>query len=277
MPVPKLAHARFPVSRRSVLPVHAAAFAGGVIAAAAAGAQTMTDNLLTLFHEILAAIAGFLDRPLGPPDADHLTLWAMIQNGGVILWIIIALSVFAFMLALYFFLTITPRREAPRRVYAATKNHILAGNYSRAYQMCEGRDDLLSRVVRAGLKMSGRDRHLIQDAMESEGERGANALWHRISYLNNIGVIAPLLGLLGTVWGMIQAFGAIALDDSQVRGLTMAYSVSQAMITTAAGLVLAIPAMAVYFYLRGRVMNIVSAVESQAAEFIELLSESDNT
>ena len=107
--------------------------------------------------------------------------------------------------------------------------------------------------------------------MESEGERGAAALWQKIAYLNNIGVIAPLLGLLGTVWGMIGAFGAIAFDDSNVKGLTMASNVSQAMITTAAGLVLAIPTLMVYYYLRGRVLTVLSLVEAQASEFVELI------
>jgi len=70
---------------------------------------------------------------------------------------------------------------------------------------------------------------------------------------------------------MIGAFSAIAMDDSQVKGLTMALNVSQAMITTAAGLLLAIPALLTYFYLRGRVLRVISLVESQASEFVELI------
>ena len=89
--------------------------------------------------------------------------------------------------------------------------------------------------------------------------------------MNNVGAIAPLLGLLGTVWGMIGAFSAIAMDDSQVKGLTMALNVSEAIITTAAGLVLAIPALLAYFYLRGRVLKTISLIESQASEFVELI------
>jgi biopolymer transport protein ExbB len=119
--------------------------------------------------------------------------------------------------------------------------------------------------------MHGHDRYVIQEAMESEGERGAAALWQKISYLNNVGVIAPLLGLLGTVWGMIGAFGAIALSDTESRGLLMAYNVAQAMVTTAAGLMLAIPAMVAYFYFRGRVVKIIALVEAQAAELVDLL------
>jgi biopolymer transport protein ExbB len=93
--------------------------------------------------------------------------------------------------------------------------------------------------------------------------------------LNNIGVIAPMLGLLGTVWGMIQAFGGIAYDDSQVKGIMIAAGVAQAMITTVAGLSLAIPAMLVYFYLRGRVVKIIAEVEAQSSELVELLTRNE--
>ena len=163
----------------------------------------------------------------------------MIREGGSILWVIIGLSVITFIMVLYFFFTITPAREVPPNLLKRALSQIRAGDLRGAYQMCEGRDELLANVIKSGLKMAGHDRYVIQEAMESEGERGATALWQRISYVNNVGAIAPLLGLLGTVWGMIRAFGAIAFDDAQSRGLVMAYSVSQAMITTAAGLMLA--------------------------------------
>ena len=207
------------------------------------------------------------------PARERITLSRMMYEGGVILWIIMALSVLTAIMAIYFFLTITPSREVPQTFVKRALTQIRAGDLRGAYQMCEGRDELVANVLRSGLKMSGHDRYVIQEAMESEGERGATALWQKISYLNNIGVIAPLLGLLGTVWGMIGAFSAIALEDAKVKGLTMAYSVSQAMITTAAGLMLAIPAMVAYFYLRGRVIKIIAAVEAQASEMVELLSQ----
>lgn len=205
-------------------------------------------------------------------DQRILSLYDMLQAGGVILWIIIGLSVLTLILAIYLFLTITTSREVPANFLKRALVQIRAGDLRGAYQMCEGRDELLARVLRAGLKMYGHDRYVIQDAMESEGERGASALWQKVSYLNNIGVIAPLLGLLGTVWGMIGAFSVLALDDAQTKGMEMAYAVAQAMITTAAGLVLAIPAMVLYFYLRGRVLKIIAEVEANASEVIELLT-----
>lgn len=211
------------------------------------------------------------------PAAEELTLGKMIREGGSILWVIIGLSVITFIMVLYFFFTITPAREVPPNLLKRALSQIRAGDLRGAYQMCEGRDELLANVIKSGLKMAGHDRYVIQEAMESEGERGATALWQRISYVNNVGAIAPLLGLLGTVWGMIRAFGAIAFDDAQSRGLVMAYSVSQAMITTAAGLMLAIPALLAYYYLRGRVIKIIAEVEAQASEIVEALSRGEST
>lgn len=201
----------------------------------------------------------------------QMTLDVMIRQGGVILWVIIALGFVALVMSIYLFLTVTPRREAPTKFIRRVANIIRTGDLHGAYKLCEGRDELIARVIHAGLKKSGHERYVIQESMESEGERGAAALWQRIAYLNNIGVIAPLLGLLGTVWGMIGAFSAIAFDDSNVKGLTMASNVSQAMITTAAGLVLAIPTLMIYYYLRGRVLTVLSLVEAQASEFVELI------
>ncbi len=212
-----------------------------------------------------------------PRAVERISLMMMIEQGGVILWIIMALGFVALALTFYLLITTTPRREAPASLVKRAHAQVRSGAIKEALMMCSERDELLARVFRAGLKVVGHDRYVIQEAMESEGERGATELWQRISYLNNIATIAPLLGLLGTVWGMMRAFSAIALDTAQVKGITMAYSVSQAMITTAAGLLLAIPTMAVYFYLRGRVVRIIADIEFQASEFIELLSEERDT
>lgn len=209
--------------------------------------------------------------PAVAPLAQELTLEMMIRQGGPILWIIMGLGFVALVLGVYLFLTLTPAREAPPKLVKRAADQIRAGDIRGAAQLCEGRDELIAKVLYAGLKMAGHDRYVIQESMESEGERGAAALWQKISYLNNIGVIAPLLGLLGTVWGMIGAFSAIALDSAQVKGLTMAYNVSMAMITTAGGLLLAIPCLLAYYYLRGRVVKIVSRVEAQSGEFVELI------
>lgn len=214
-----------------------------------------------------------VESPVVVKTADTITLMMMIEQGGVILWIIMGLGFVALVLTLYLLVTVSPRREAPAALVKRAMAQVKAGEIQGAYHMCLEREEFLARVLAAGIKLAGHDRFRIQDAMESEGERMAAALWQRITYLNNIAMVAPLLGLLGTVWGMMRAFSAIALDTAQVKGITMAYSVSQAMITTAGGLALAIPAMTIYFLLRGRVLRIIAEVEARSAEFIEVLAE----
>jgi biopolymer transport protein ExbB len=240
----------------------------GVFSSAFGQESPDRESSTELVQETAAAEA---DDSAVTKDPNALTLRTIVETGGLILWTIIVLGFFALVLALYLIATITPRREAPAKLLKRIANQIRAGEYYEAMKLCDGRQELMARVLYAGLRLAEQERYVIQEAMESEGERGAAHLWQRISYLNNVGAIAPLLGLLGTVWGMIGAFSAIAMDDSQVKGLTMALNVSQAMITTAAGLLLAIPALLTYFYLRGRVLRVISLVESQASEFVELI------
>ncbi len=220
----------------------------------------------------LLALAGHAqDDAAAPPapPASELTLLTMLEQGGVILYCILGLGFLALVLTFYLLFTLTPGREVPKKLLRRATAQLEEGDLRAVYTMVEDRDELLARVLRAGLRAAGRDRHIVQEAMESEGQRGATALWQRITYLNNIATIAPLLGLLGTVWGMMQAFSAIHFDTSEVRNVAMAYSVSTAMVTTAAGLVLAIPAKLVYYYLRGRVIRTVATLEAEAAEMLE--------
>ncbi len=211
-------------------------------------------------------------EPKGVPAAEQITLLTMIKWGGAILWVLMAMGFVALVMAMYLLLTVTPKREVPPSFYKRVMGLIRVGDLRGAYQMCEGRDELLVTVVRAGLKMAGHERYVIQEAMESEGERGAMSLWQKIFYLNNIGVVAPLVGLLGTVWGMVLAFSAIASDNAQVKSMAVASCVSKAMICTVGGLVVAIPSLVVYYYLRGRVVKIIASVEAQASEIVEALA-----
>lgn len=207
--------------------------------------------------------------PVGPKT---MSLWDMVKAGGAVMIVILLLSVVTLAMVIYFMVTLTPGREVPLQFVKRAQAQVRAGDLRGAYQMCEDREEFIANVLRAGLRLHGHDRYVIQEAMESEGERRAAALWQKISYLNNIGVIAPMLGLLGTVTGMMGAFGAIAYNDAQSKSIVMAYNVAQALVTTAAGLILGIIAFIFYYYLRGRVVTIIAHVEGYASEFVELLT-----
>jgi biopolymer transport protein ExbB len=112
----------------------------------------------------------------------------------------------------------------------------------------------------------------VREVAEAEGSRQAGLLSSRITYLADIGSIAPMVGLLGTVLGMIKSFLNIAEGDvSGVRQMELAEGVSEALITTAAGLMIGIPALVFYSLFRGRVQKYIAELEAAATHLMALL------
>ncbi|MGZ5020045.1 MAG: MotA/TolQ/ExbB proton channel family protein, partial [Chthoniobacterales bacterium] len=107
---------------------------------------------------------------------------------------------------------------------------------------------------------------------ETEGTRVASALNNRVIYLADIGMIAPLLGLLGTVLGIIRSFGALGADIGSARYVQLSNGVSEALINTSAGLAIGIPAMIFYAFFRGRSQRLISELESAVTHVLALLS-----
>jgi biopolymer transport protein ExbB len=110
----------------------------------------------------------------------------------------------------------------------------------------------------------------MEEALAEHGAREATSVRTKISYLNTIATIAPMLGLLGTVSGMIKAFGNIA-TMGMGNASVLADNISEALITTAGGLVIAIPAMALFFFFRNRLNELMVYVEDQIGDFIDTL------
>ncbi len=130
----------------------------------------------------------------------------------------------------------------------------------------------LGRVLSAGLSNVDHHRVVIKEAIEEAGRHAVHQLEHRISTLGTIAAITPLLGLLGTVIGMIKVFSAISVfgvgDPSILAG-----GISEALVTTAAGLCVGIPSLLFYRYFRARVNEITVHMEQEAIRFLELLVE----
>jgi biopolymer transport protein ExbB len=112
----------------------------------------------------------------------------------------------------------------------------------------------------------------VREIAETEGTRVASSLNNRVILLADIGMIAPMLGLLGTVFGIIKSFGALGADLGTARYAQLSSGVSQALVNTAAGLAIGIPAMIFYAFFRGRVQKIISELESAVTHVLALLS-----
>lgn len=207
--------------------------------------------------------------------ADLMDFTKLMADGGRLMYVLAAMSILA--LAFIIYLAIVQRQEAivPRELLHDLRDLMAAGRLDEARSLCRRNRSSLASIAESGIAYLQRvpevDSTMLRETMEGEGGRQAVLIQNQTQYLLDIAVIAPMVGLLGTVVGMLQAFNVVALDLAQARPMLLAAGVSKALITTAAGLVIGIPAMAFYSYFRGRVAKLTTLLESCAADFLTLL------
>jgi biopolymer transport protein ExbB len=204
---------------------------------------------------------------------EGMTLWQMIKAGGFTMVILLALSIVAAAIVIYDFLHIKEKKLVPSEFADALIQKLERRDRIAVEEMCQKNDNIISRIVRSGLAKRSRGELFAKEAMENSARKEIGLLWQNISYLGDIASIAPLIGLLGTVLGMIQAFNVIAFQTAVVKPILLAGGVSKAMVTTAGGLIVAIPTLMFFAYFRGRVGQIVNSIESYNSDIIKLFGE----
>lgn len=199
-------------------------------------------------------------------------LFTMLKYGGIVMACLGFVSVVLFVLIIYYLLTFRVNRIVSKPLLRKTYSLLSDNNPSDAAKLCENADGTIPRILLAGIKRAGQGRDVILASMEAVGSREADALRHRIAYLASIANIAPMLGLLGTITGMIQAFNTVVRDPNMVKPIFLAQGISQALITTAAGLIISIIATIAYYYFRGKVHSIITLIEEISIEFVDKIA-----
>jgi len=204
-----------------------------------------------------------------------MSLQQILHSGGMLIYVLGGVSVLALAFILYYLIILRQDAVAPRGLLLDLRDALRDGRDEEARRACERDRSPMAAIAAAGLtylKDAERPNDaLLKEIVEGEGGRQAAQLQSQTQYLMDIAVIAPMIGLLGTVLGMLQAFNAVALDLARARPMVLADGVSKALITTAAGLLVGIPAMAFYAYFRGRVAKLISQLESHSADLLTLL------
>ena len=207
--------------------------------------------------------------PEAEAESDAVSLWQVIKWGGTIELIIILCSLAAMTLIIEHFVTIRFGKAMPQDLVERTAEKMKNREYSDVLSLCRDRPCFFANVMVAGLQRLRHDFSAVQEAVADTIEKQGLALHAKISYLSFIFNVCPMLGLLGTVWGMIRAFNKIAYHQGLGRSKLLAEGVSQALITTATGLVVAIPVMAFFFFFRERVNRIIIEVETLTTDLFE--------
>ena len=222
------------------------------------------------------AAATVSDAGAGVASPQHLTLGQIMHTGGGVMYVLAGASFLTVAFVIYFFVTIRVSQVVPRFLHREIVEKIRGGNLDDVRRACEYRSCPLSSIVLAALDYLRNspepDPALIKDVMEGEGARQSDGIQGQAQYLLDIAVLSPMLGLLGTVVGMLEAFNAVALEGAVARPVMLASGVSRALVATAFGLVVGIPAMAFYGVFRRRAARVVSYLEVASVDVLTALA-----
>jgi len=201
-------------------------------------------------------------------------LLGIMREGGVLMYPIGVCSVVVLVCVFERLISLRRARVIPRPFVRRMLEQLREGHLTAkaALELCDSNGSAAAIVIGAAVRKWGRPAVEVEQAILDEGERVANDLRRYIRLFNGISTLGPLLGLLGTVFGMISAFNAIAHVDALGRPELLASGIGQALLTTAAGLCVAIPALIAQLYFAGRVDRLVMDLDAIGQEVVELIA-----
>lgn len=256
---------------RKILPALAAlAFLMSWMACGAASAQ------------VPAATSGTVTTAPADPNADNpfgdtLTFSGFIKRTGIMAYPLIGLSMVAFFMIVLFTLTIRQGTVVSDAFMNSADALIRKQDYLGLLAVCNRRNECIARVTAKTLDFATRNPTAsfeeVKEVTEAEGNRQSSLLLARIAYLGDVGAVAPMLGLLGTTLGMITTFHEISGKGAGGSNqLGLAQGVSEALLCTASGLVIGIPALMFYAIFRGKVNRLISEMEAATTHLMALLA-----
>ncbi len=204
---------------------------------------------------------------------ESLSILDLLFNGGYIMIPILVL----WMVAIYIFVersrTLNAASKTPETFKDQIRTLVIAGNINGAIMLCSKTHTPVARMIEKGIIRIGNPLKNIEVSIENVGKLEIYRLEKNLNLLATISGAAPMIGFLGTVTGMIQAFIAIAQEEGAVSPKLLSSGIYEAMITTAAGLFVGILAFLGYNYLVSKVGKVIHTMESNVIDFIDLLQE----
>ncbi|GMQ83655.1 MAG: hypothetical protein BMS9Abin06_0391 [Gammaproteobacteria bacterium] len=202
------------------------------------------------------------------------------QSGGVFMYPIVVVLALGAAIALERYVYLTAARATNQRIWKQVMPLLMEGKYSQAISVTEKSKSALSRILRYGLDRTDSTtahRDDVEVAMEEGLMETVPRLEKRTHYLATFANIATLLGLLGTIMGLIQAFTAVANANPAEKADMLSASISVAMNTTAFGLMAAIPLLLIYTVLQTKTTELVDSLEMASVKFLNILTERKGT
>jgi biopolymer transport protein ExbB len=228
----------------------------------------------SVIHRILPVFlllaSGSLTHAADKPP-DQMSIIETILHGGpliVMIWIcILGTSMILVTFTIQLFMTLRGENLAPKALMESLKSTVEAGNYQEAWETCKANKAYVAKVLQGALERLGRGQDAVQGGLIEYGLRQSQPIKTKISYISVIGVIAPMIGLLGTVIGMMGAFAVLGSSGvADPRGLAL--RIGEVLMATASGLFIAIPAFIFYYYFRNLTTIVVGLSDDKLQQLM---------
>ena len=227
------------------------------------------------FALLITPLLGQAAEAMPTPGSTEATLLQLLKAGGWVMVPLVLTSVLT--LALVFGCLFSLRRGTvvSRRFMETAEALLRKRDYLGLIAVSNRHSEAVARITSRTLDFATKNpaapAEAVREVAETEGSRVVSSLNNRIVYLADIATLSPMLGLLGTVIGIINSFGVLASNTTQPRPMLLAHGVSEALVTTASGLIIGIVAMAFYAMFRGRVASMVSDLESATSHIVHII------
>jgi biopolymer transport protein ExbB len=207
------------------------------------------------------------------PTIKSVSWWTMYNYGGIVGYLLTILSFISLGLAIEHFMSLRQDQMVPPGLVENVEGLFEDEEYEEVMNMCEDQPTMLTNVLAAGLPKIGTGWNNISEAMGEVANFEATKLNQKVSYIGLIASIAPLMGLFGTVTGMIATFNTIANSKAAPKPKELASGIQQALVTTCMGLMVAIPATVLFFFFRNRVVRTILEVNAIIEELMDRFRE----
>lgn len=201
------------------------------------------------------------------------TIGEIFGNGGLTMWVLVLISIFTLATVIYLAIAHRPEAIVPNALRRDVIEKIRVGQLVEARNLCDDKPCAFSYVAEVAISKalfdSERNQQAIETVVVGEGERQASKINSAAQWLLDISTVAPMIGLFGTVVGMLIAFGALGSEGvAAAKPVALAQGVSKALVTTIAGLCVAIPALICYAFFRRRAARRILELERAANEVV---------
>jgi biopolymer transport protein ExbB len=224
--------------------------------------------LVVVFVFALPGVEAFA-QGTGAMDDGSITLGKIMKWWGWVGWCILVVSLAMVALVIEHFVSIQRDKIVPPEVVDEIEALFEEEEYQEALELCESEPNYLTNMLAAALPKLNAGFDTMEEQLSEAGHMEGLKLHTKISYVSLISQLAPLMGLFGTVLGMVSAFNEIVKLGPAVTPKDLAQGVQSALITTLMGLIVAIPAIGFYFYFRNRVVRITYEFKAIAEDLIE--------